>query len=78
MDVDANRSGQNAKDKLIYLLKQFDFCTSLSVIDGMAEGEDPDSYVIEHGLESFLAMERELGAKEIKAICKAVIKKDGK
>lgn len=74
-DVDKNESGQKAQNTSIAALKKFDFCEKISVIDGLPIGEDPDTFVIHNGLESFLAKEHILKPAEIKKICKNVFEK---
>jgi DNA primase catalytic core len=68
-DVDENKSGQRACDKAVSLLHSYSFCESISVIDSIPVGEDPDSYVKANGLPSYLSHERELSDEEIFEIC---------
>jgi DNA primase len=72
LDVDENDAGQKAQEKAIYTLSEFGFCDSISVIDHLEVGQDPDEYVIKQGLSDFLDGERQLQDKEIKRICKKV------
>ena len=72
MDIDENKSGQNAQDKSVYALSEFGFCESISVIDNLPVGEDPAEFVIKNGLQKFLEGERKLDEKEIKKICNRV------
>ena len=67
-DVDENESGQKAKMISIALLKKFDLCDKISVIEGMPVGVDPADYVKKYGLQNFLDLERELSEKEMKRI----------
>ena len=71
-DSDKNRAGQNAQKIAIAILKKFDFCEKISVIDNLPVGEDPDVFAIKHGLEEFLGEEHILKPMEIKKICKSV------
>lgn len=72
MDVDENESGQKATGKAILTLSEFGFCNSISVIDHLDIGEDPDQYVSRNGLQDFLDGERQLKDREIKKICRQV------
>jgi DNA primase len=72
MDVDENKAGQKAQNKAIYMLKKFDCCESISIIDGLPIGIDPDEYVAENGLQSLLNKERKLSDVEINKIYKEV------
>jgi len=72
LDVDENKAGQNAQKKIIHDLRNFDFCESISVIEGLPTGVDPDDYVIKNGLKDLLAMERKLSESEIIKIYKEV------
>lgn len=69
-DTDKNEAGQKAQKSAIAILKKFDFCDKISVIDNLPIGEDPDVFVMKYGLEPFLFNERVLKAIEIKKICK--------
>ena len=64
-DSDANQSGQNARDRSIYELSDFDF-GKISTIN-LPIGEDPDEYVLRNCLGEFLELETVLSKKEIKA-----------
>lgn len=77
MDVDSNQSGQNAQEKLTYILNEFSFCDNLSMIDGLPVGQDPDKYVLKNGLKSFLDLEKPLSRMDIKKICKRVRDRNG-
>ena len=70
LDMDENKSGQKAQEKAIASLKEFGFSKSISIIDGLPVGEDPDVYIIKHGIDKFLSLERKLKASEIKSIYK--------
>ena len=72
LDVDANMSGQKGQDKAIYALREFDFYDSISVIDGLPVGEDPDVFVIQHGLNDLLCKEKKLTQKEIDIVWKKI------
>lgn len=72
LDVDKNESGQKAQEKAIYTLKKFDFHESISVIDNIPVGEDPDEFVAKNGLGKFLSMERHLTNDEITDIYKKI------
>lgn len=69
-DADKNEAGQNAQKMAIATLKKFDFCDKISIIDNLPIGEDPDVFVMQHGLEEFLSKEHVLKPMEIKKICK--------
>jgi len=73
LDVDENQSGQKALEKAIYTLKEFGFYESLSVIDQLPIGEDPDEYVVKNGLKKFMSLEKKLSNTEIKNICKQFV-----
>ena len=75
MDVDKNMAGQKAQDKAIGVLQKFDFCESISILDNMPVGQDPDDFVLEKGLGDFLSKERILTTIELAAIQKEVSKK---
>jgi len=68
LDVDKNQSGQNAQAKIILLINEFDFCDSISIIDGMPVGSDPDVYVNKYGLDQFLSLEKTLTSSQIAKI----------
>jgi len=72
LDSDKNQAGQKATYKSIASLKDFGFCNSISVIENMPIGKDPDEYVIENGVDKFLSLERKLTQNEIEEICKRV------
>ena len=72
LDIDKNHSGQKAQEKAIYTLSEFGFCDSISVIDHLDIGQDPDEYVAIHGLTDFLDGERILKESEITKICKNI------
>lgn len=74
-DTDKNEAGQNAQKMAIAILKKFDFCEKISVIDSLPVGEDPDVFVVKYGLDSFLFNERILKSTEIKRICKSITTK---
>jgi DNA primase catalytic core len=74
LDVDKNEAGQKATDKAIAALKDFGFCNSISVIENMPIGKDPDEYVMENGLNKFLSLERKLTVNEIEEIYQKVKK----
>jgi len=71
-DSDKNSAGQNAQQVAIVTLKKFDFCEKISVIKDLPIGEDPDVFVVKHGLEEFVGKEHILKPMEIKKIIKAV------
>ena len=73
LDVDKNNSGQRAKDKAIYSLKKFDFYESISTIEGLPVGEDPDVFVTKNGVGELLAKERVLKDSEIIKIYREVL-----
>ena len=68
-DVDINNAGQDATNKSICQLHNLSLCDTISVIDGMSEGVDPDEYVKEHGVELFLEHEKILTTEDVKNIC---------
>jgi len=70
LDVDANMAGQKGQSKAIYVLKEFDFYNSISVIEDLPVGEDPDIFVANNGLDALLSKERPLSSKEINKIWK--------
>ena len=72
-DTDENEAGQRANDMAIATLKKFDFCESISTIH-LPVKEDPDEYIVKHGLDGFLAQERTLSDVEIEKICRKVTK----
>jgi len=72
LDVDNNKAGQNAQKKIIHTLRKFDFCESISIIENLPIGMDPDNYVIKNGLQEFLSMERKLSIAEINKTYKEV------
>jgi len=72
LDVDENQSGQKGQDKAIFALKEYDFYDSISVIEGIPVGEDPDVYVAKNGLDELLSKERVLASKEINTIWKKI------
>ncbi|MFA5314042.1 MAG: toprim domain-containing protein, partial [Methanomassiliicoccales archaeon] len=72
MDADKNNAGQIAQSSSVCLFRKVDFCESISVIDGLPVGVDPDEYVIENGTDKFLAMEKTLTQAEIRKICSDV------
>lgn len=72
LDVDKNQSGQKAQNKIIAILNKFGFYESISVIDGIPEGEDPDEFVAKNGIDVFLGKERKLTESEITKISKEV------
>ena len=74
-DMDENESGQKARDMSIAILKKFDFCENISIINGLPIGEDPDVYVEKNGLESFLEKEVILKDSDIEKICRKMTKK---
>ena len=63
-DTDENRAGQDAVVRAIWELSNFNFAQLSSVT--LPVGVDPDEYVIQHGLEAFLALEHTLADSEIK------------
>lgn len=77
LDSDENQSGQNARDKSISIVDEFDFCDSISTID-LPIGEDPASYVSKHGIESLVENEQVLTHKEILEIKRLVKSKSKK
>ena len=54
-DSDANQAGQMAQDRSVYELSRFEF-DSISKID-LPIGVDPDEFVVQNGLDEFLALE---------------------
>ena len=76
-DADKNRAGQDAQKKAIAMLMKFDGCwESISMINDLPIGEDPDVFVIKNGINKFLDMEKVLSTDDIKKICKEVMEKD--
>ena len=73
LDVDKNLAGQKAQGKSIYSLKRFDFFDSISVIEDIPVGEDPDVFVSKNGLSELLKRERKMSSSEIIKIFKAII-----
>lgn len=73
-DMDANESGQKARDMSIAILKKFDFCENISVINGLPIGEDPDTYVAKNGLDDFLSKEVVLKDSDIERVCRKLFK----
>ncbi len=78
LDVDQNNSGQTAQQEFIYALKGFGFCESMSIIEGLPMGEDPDVFAIRNGLKAFLKLEKTLNEAEIVEIYKKVLEKKRK
>jgi len=74
-DVDENNSGQKATCISVALLRKYDFCETLSIIQDLPVGEDPSSYVVQFGLDSFLSKERDLTDKQIKVMLKELAAK---
>jgi len=72
LDSDQNNSGQKAQREFICALKDLGFCESISVINDLPIGEDPDVFVIKNGLKAFLELEKTLSEKEILEIRKKV------
>jgi len=68
-DVDDNEAGQRALRKSVSLLRRFNFCSAISVIDGLPVGQDPDEYVKANGIKQFLGLERQLSQEEIEMMC---------
>lgn len=68
LDVDKNNSGQKAQGKTIHSLKKLDFYESISVIDDLPVGEDPDVFVSKNGLNELLKRERVMTNSEINKI----------
>ena len=67
-DSDANKSGQEARDRSVFEVSRFKF-DDISEISMPLE-VDPDDYVLQHGLEEFLRLERRMAAGEIQAIAR--------
>jgi len=70
LDVDKNQSGQKAKNKAIYSLKKFDFHESISAVEGLPVGEDPDVFTLKNGLSELLKLEKIMTVSEINKIYK--------
>jgi DNA primase len=75
LDVDASEAGQKAQEEAICILKKFDFCESISVLDGMPVDKDPDIFVLENSLKELLSKERKLTVAEMAKIQKDVCKR---
>jgi len=73
LDCDKNNSGQKAQRKLIHSLKKFDFCETISIIDGLPIGEDPDVFIVKNGLDGLIKLERVLEESEINKIYREVM-----
>lgn len=73
-DVDKNNAGQEAAHKAICQLHRLNFCDSISIINTLPVGVDPDEYVRKNGLDSFLAHEKILNDNDIREICEEVAK----
>lgn len=73
LDVDVNNSGQKAQNKAIYFIKKFDFYESISAIDGLPVGEDPDVFVSKNGLLELLKKEHKMTDSEIYKIYRDVL-----
>lgn len=75
LDIDENQSGQKATKKSVFILNQFDFSDSISIIEDIPVGEDPASFLLKNSLEDYLSKERKLSDKEILNICKEMVNK---
>jgi DNA primase len=73
-DTDENQAGQKASDLSISILKKTNFCETISIIR-LPVKEDPDIYISENGLQSFLDKEIILKDDEIERICRETIKR---
>ena len=62
-------AGQQAAHKSICRLHKLNFCEGLSWINSLPIGEDPDDYVKNNGLKSFLDHEKILSQEDILSIC---------
>jgi len=73
LDRDKNLAGQKAKDRAFCALREFDFYDSVSVINLPTVGEDPDTYISEHGKDEFYKLESKVSPKEINSVYKEFI-----
>ena len=73
LDVDKNSAGQRGQDKAIYQLKKFDFYESISRIEGLPIGEDPDVFVAQHGVSELVGMEKVVSPSEINQIYREIL-----
>lgn len=73
LDVDKNNAGQKAQGKAIYSLQNFDFHESISIVDDLPVGEDPDVFVSKNGLPELLKRERILTKSEVNKIYREVL-----
>lgn len=64
-DVDENNSGQKASANSILKINSYSFCDSISIIDSIPVGQDPDSYVRDSGVKEYLSHERALSKEDI-------------
>lgn len=71
-DVDKNLSGQNAKKQSIAVLDKLSVCDTISVIEHLPVGMDPDEYVIKNGIDHLLFRERIISKPEIADILKEI------
>lgn len=70
-DTDENQSGQKATSKSVAMVNKFKTFDEISTIQ-LPVKIDPDSYIIEHGKENFLSLEKTLSAKQIKKISQSI------
>ena len=77
-DVDKNMAGQVATLKAICELHKLNFCESISVINDLPVGVDPDEFVKKNGVKEFLNREKVLSEKDIVKIHKDLLDIDAK
>lgn len=64
-DSDENKAGEKAQKKSLEMIRELNYHDRVTVIDGLPVGEDPASYVLEHGLNNFLNYERVLTPEDL-------------
>ena len=63
LDTDKNNVGQNACKKAVYQMSQIGITQIYEI--SLPEGKDPDEFLLQNGVEQFMALERKLSETEI-------------
>ena len=71
LDSDENEAGQKATEKSIFIVNEFNFCKSISLVE-IPLNEDPASFLLQNSLAEFLSSERVLNDEDIAGIIKKV------